>query len=125
MEFSTPDCKRERSSGSLEHTPTDPSLLVERLQLLKSRLAKMTKTLEASVSSASPIKSSDSEDIVYTTPKLVQQLLESQMATDPSRFLGPSETPAEDEHVTEIRFTLATGSEEEAENLVKLLASSS
>lgn len=124
MEYSTPDSKRERSSGSLEHTPTDPSLLVERLQLLKSRLAKMTKTLEASVSSASPIRSSDSEDIVYSTPKLVQQLLESQLDAEPSRFLNPGETPGDDDHITEIRFTLATSSEEEAENLIKLLASS-
>jgi len=99
----------------------DPSLLVERLQALKSRLSNMTQTLEESVAAASPLRGKANEEILYSTPKLVTQLLEGPLGQDASLFLAPGEAVAPGVQVTEVRFTLAGASDEEIEAIIELL----
>lgn len=99
----------------------DPSQLVERLQALKSRLSNMTKTLEQSVAAASPLRGKSNEEILYSTPKLVTQLLEGPLGQDAALFLEPGQAAAPGTQVTEVRFTLAGASEEEIEALIELL----
>lgn len=72
----------------------DPSQLVERLQALKSRLSNMTKTLEQSVAAASPLRGKSNEEILYSTPKLVTQLLEGPLGQDAALFLEPGQAAA-------------------------------
>jgi hypothetical protein len=99
----------------------DSSQLVERLQLLKSRLSNMTKTLEQSVAAASPLRGKANEQIIYSTPRLVAQVLEGAIGQDESLFLAPGQEPTDGAEVTEIRFTLAAASDEEIEALVGML----
>ena len=75
FDFCSLICLLQRTPGSVGGSP-DPAQLVERLQSLKSRLSNMTKTLEQSVAAASPLRGSANEDILYSTPKHVMQLLE-------------------------------------------------
>jgi hypothetical protein len=102
----------------------DSSQLVERLQLLKSRLSTMTRTLEQSVAAASPLRGKANEQIVYSTPKLVSQLLETPIGQDASLFLAPGQDAPDGAEVTEIRFTLAATSDEEVAALVAMLEDS-
>mmetsp|Transcript_52752 Transcript_52752/g.105670 ORF Transcript_52752/g.105670 Transcript_52752/m.105670 type:complete len:124 (+) Transcript_52752:1-372(+) len=113
--FQTP----AKSTPEQPATP-DSNQLVERLQALKARLSNMAQTLEESVAAASPMKSTAEEEIVYSTPKLVKQLLESQVA-DRAVFLGQKEEPRSEQQVTEIRFTISAQNDEEIEEMLKML----
>lgn len=88
---------------------------------MKSRLSNMTKTLEQSVAAASPLRGKGDEQIIYSTPKLVAQVMDGPIGQDESFFLAPGQDAAEGAEVTEIRFTLAAASDEEIEELVRLL----
>ena len=117
------------ASGELLRTPgsagaaasPDASQLVERLQVLKSRLSTMTKTLEQSVAAASPLRGKANEEILYSTPKLVAQMLDGPIGQEASLVLAPGAPAPAGTTVTEVRFTLAASSEEEMEALVELL----
>mmetsp|Transcript_54395 Transcript_54395/g.127176 ORF Transcript_54395/g.127176 Transcript_54395/m.127176 type:complete len:126 (+) Transcript_54395:218-595(+) len=117
-EFQTP-----AKTAPEQPTTPDSNQLVERLQALKARLSNMARTLEESVAAASPMKNSAEEEIVYSTPKLVKQLLESDVGQDSALFLAKDQTASSDQHVTEIRFTISAQSEEEIAEMVKLLES--
>uniref|UniRef100_A0A7S0W7Q6 Uncharacterized protein n=1 Tax=Hemiselmis tepida TaxID=464990 RepID=A0A7S0W7Q6_9CRYP len=97
----------------------DPSKLVERLQALKKRLSNMAKTLETNVASASPVKGIQSEDIIYTTPRLVKELIDGE---DRSIFVDriDGDEGANGEYM-EVRFTLSAASDEEMEQLITML----
>ena len=109
-----------RTPGSAGASP-DASQLVERLQVLKSRLSTMTKTLEQSVAAASPLRGKANEEILYSTPKLVAQMLDGPIGQEASLVLAPGAPAPAGTTVTEVRFTLAASSEEEMEALVELL----
>ena len=115
-----------RTAGGPANTPAhtpgqDSAQLVDRLQALKQRLSTMTRTLEDSVATASPLRGKANEEILYSTPKLVKELVDGVLGQDPSLFLAPGEAAPAGTQVTEVRFTLAASSEEEIETLVKLL----
>ena len=119
-----------RTAGGPANTPAqtpartpgqDSAQLVDRLQALKQRLSTMTRTLEDSVATASPLRGKANEEILYSTPKLVKELVDGVLGQDPSLFLAPGEAAPAGTQVTEVRFTLAASSNEEIETLVKLL----
>mmetsp|Transcript_56012 Transcript_56012/g.137355 ORF Transcript_56012/g.137355 Transcript_56012/m.137355 type:complete len:122 (-) Transcript_56012:224-589(-) len=99
----------------------DPSKLVHRLQMLKKRLSNMAKTLETNVASASPARGIQSEDIVYSTPRLVKELVDGPMGQDRSLFVDGAGTDGEQEGVMEVRFTLSVASDKEMEDLIMQL----
>ena len=107
----------ERVSG--DSATTEPSKLVERLHALKTRLSDMTKTLEDSVATVSPLRGKSNEEIVYSTPKFVAQLLDAQH--DSSLFLAPHEDAPADSKVIEVRFTLAASSDQDVASLLEQL----
>mmetsp|Transcript_10873 Transcript_10873/g.21504 ORF Transcript_10873/g.21504 Transcript_10873/m.21504 type:complete len:121 (+) Transcript_10873:191-553(+) len=100
----------------------DPSKLVERLQALKKRLSNMAKTLETNVASASPVRGIQSDDIVYTTPRLVKELIDGKLGEDRSLFVDrvDGDEGASGEYM-EVRFTLSAASDEEMEDLINML----
>mmetsp|Transcript_45294 Transcript_45294/g.108005 ORF Transcript_45294/g.108005 Transcript_45294/m.108005 type:complete len:137 (-) Transcript_45294:166-576(-) len=110
-----------RGKDGLPPTSPDASQLVDRLQALKARLASMTRTLEDSVSAASPVRTRADEEVVYTTPKLMHKLLQGPLAADARLFVAENERVGDGEHITEVRFTLAASSAAEADTLIAKL----
>jgi hypothetical protein len=110
-----------RTPGSAGAASPDVSQLVQRLQVLRSRLSTMTATLEHSVAAASPLRGKADEEILYSTPKLVSQLLDGPIGQDASLLLAPGAPAPAGTNVTEVRFTLSASSEEELDALVELL----
>jgi hypothetical protein len=110
-----------RTPGSAGDASPDVSQLVQRLQVLRSRLSTMTATLEQSVAAASPLRGKADEEILYSTPKLVSQLLDGPIGQDVLLLLAPGAPAPAGTNVTEVRFTLSASSEEELEALVELL----
>ena len=110
-----------RTPGSAGAASPDVSQLVQRLQVLRSRLSTMTATLEHSVAAASPLRGKADEEILYSTPKLVSQLLDGPIGQDVLLLLAPGAPAPAGTNVTEVRFTLSASSEEELEALVELL----
>ena len=99
----------------------DPTKLVERLQSLKNRLANMAVSLENSVAAATPIKGSASEEIMYSTHKMVKEFLDGPAAQDRSIFISSDYVPQDDEHIMEIRFTVTAQNQEEVDHVVSQL----
>ena len=93
----------------------DPAKLVERLQSLKNRLANMAQTLENSVAASTPVKGSASDEIMYSTPKVVKDFLESQVTKD---FVSSDYVANESEQIIEIRYTIAASSQEEVDRII-------
>ena len=103
-------------SRSDSKTPApDPAKLVERLQSLKNRLANMAQTLEISVAASTPVKGSASDEIMYSTPKVVKDFLESQVTKD---FVSSDYVANESEQIIEIRYTIAASSQEEVDRII-------
>ena len=103
-------------SRSDSKTPApDPAKLVERLQSLKNRLANMAQTLENSVAASTPVKGSASDEIMYSTPKVVKDFLESQVTKD---FVSSDYVANESEQIIEIRYTIAASSQEEVDRII-------
>ena len=100
----------------------DPAKLVERLQSLKTRLANMAQTLENSVASATPLKGgTPSDEILYSTPKIVKEFLEGPMCKDNSIFV-PVDYVAEDgEQIIEIRYTIPAANQEDVDKIISQL----
>ncbi len=100
----------------------DPAKLVERLQSLKTRLANMAQTLENSVASSTPLKvGCPSDEIMYSTPKVVKEFLEGPVAKDRSIFVHSDYVAEEGEQILEIRYTIAAASQEEVDQIISQL----
>jgi hypothetical protein len=93
----------------------DPAKLVERLQSLKMRLANMAQTLENSVAASTPVKGSVSDEIMYSTPKVVKEFLEGPVPKD---FVSSDYVATEGEQIIEIRYTIAASNQEEVDRIV-------
>jgi hypothetical protein len=93
----------------------DPAKLVERLQSLKNRLANMAQTLENSVAASTPIKGSASDEIMYSTPKVVKEFLEGPVPKD---FISSDYVASGSEQIIEIRYTIAASSQEEVDKII-------
>lgn len=93
----------------------DPAKLVERLQSLKTRLANMAQTLENSVAASTPVKGSPSDEIMYSTPKVVKEFLEGQVPKD---FVPSDYVANESEQIIEIRYTIAASTQDEVDRIV-------
>lgn len=96
----------------------DPAKLVERLQSLKNRLANMAQTLENSVAASTPIKGSATDEIMYSTPKVVKEFLEGPVPKD---FVSSDYVANEGEQIIEIRYTIAASSQDEVERIISEL----
>jgi hypothetical protein len=93
----------------------DPAKLVERLQSLKMRLANMAQTLENSVAASTPVKGSISDEIMYSTPKVVKEFLEGPVPKD---FVSSDYVATEGEQIIEIRYTISASNQEEVDRIV-------
>jgi hypothetical protein len=93
----------------------DPAKLVERLQSLKMRLANMAQTLENSVAASTPVKGSVTDEIMYSTPKVVKEFLEGPVQKD---FVSSDYVATEGEQIIEIRYTIAASNQEEVDRIV-------
>ena len=106
--------------GSRTPAP-DPAKLVERLQSLKNRLANMALTLENSVAASTPVKGSNSDEIMYSTPKMVKEFMEGPIANDRSIFVPAEYVGVDGEQIVEIRFTIPATTQEEVDKIVSQL----